>query len=49
MAKVKWYPIVSNNREEFVNKIQMTNLELYDYRTLGELYSEEDNIFRIDP
>ena len=44
-----WYPITSKIRGEFVNKIQMTNLELYDSRSLGELYSEEENIFRIDP
>ena len=32
-----------------MNKIQRTNLELYDNRPLGELLSEEHDIFRIVP
>ena len=48
MSKVKWYPITSNKRAEFVNLIQMTSLELYDSRALGELYDEAETIFRID-
>ena len=47
MSKVTWYPITSKTRGEFVNKIQMTNLELYDSITLGELYPQEEDIFRI--
>ena len=47
MSKVKWYPVNSGLRGDFVNKIQVKNLELYDSRPLGELYSEEKETFRI--
>ena len=48
-SKVRWYPINSQLRTEYVNQILRTNLELYDNRPLGELLSEEHDIFRVVP
>ena len=46
-SKINWYPINSLQRGEFSNEIQKTFLELYDSRTLGELFKETEEIFQV--
>ena len=37
----------SQIRQELVNRVQLTELELQDSITLGELHTENENIFKI--